>query len=226
MDLSTPDLIALLAGTMLALVVGTAIRDRLRHRPRRTHSAADAYLTAAGPPSSALPYGVPTSLRLIVAAGALAAAIAAGASLGTHNDQTNRNRSDAALANLQRCNTVVNANWRRAIDVFLLGYSVTSPHELAAISSELGLPDDPGAVKAEGRARIAASLADDARLDALERRLCPFAPGDPTRTPDTPVESATARLNAELERQTREHGTPATLPHDPDTTTTTTQEHP
>lgn len=220
--MSTTALITTAVLVVIAAMALGAARDRWRYRRDGHTTVADEYLASSGPPATASPYRTSTGLTAAIAMAAIGAAIAAGAGLGITNSQSTSNRSSAALANLNRCNTIVGANWRRAVDVFLLGYSVTSPSELRTISAELGLPDDPGAVKAEGRARIVASLADDARLDAIEHRLCPFVPGDPSKTPDTPVGSATAGLNADLEHRTRaDHGTPATLPHAPDTTTTT-----
>lgn len=188
-------LLALALAAVLA-VGGTAAASDRRERRRRARAATDELL---GQHHGDVVARAPRLLTALVAVAALAGAIGVGFAVADRSDQAAADRSDQAAANVGRCTTQVSTAWRRAIAVLLVGY--TGEDDLEALeldAAELDLPSDPAAIRAEGRARLAAALADDARLDPDDPRpICPFVVGDPDRTPADPVDSATAELDAQ-----------------------------
>lgn len=147
-----------------------------------------------GPHAMKIPWPLRAALAILIIFGA----VGTGLQIANASDQSNRDRSSSASANLSRCQSVVNANWRKAVAVLLVGYTTDGPVIDPATSVRLHLPRDVERVKAIGRLRITAALEDDARIDDESDRICPFVPSDPGRTPDAPVRSATAALERRL----------------------------
>jgi hypothetical protein len=197
-DLDVATLIGLLAGGALLVILFGNHLDRRATR-QRARAATDELLGGATPEAH-----TPRALTAAVIAAALFGAIASGYAMAGRNDTAEANRAGAASANLARCQDAVATGWRRGIAVLIVGYATEPgapdelPAELADIATELDLPNPLAGIREEGRRRIIAALADDARLADVTDRICPYTPGDPDATPDEPIRSATEALEDEL----------------------------
>lgn len=213
--------LAIPIGGLLTVVLVTLLAAGAADRRAARRRAESAATRVLGDDADHAPR-TPRTLVALVALATLFGALASGYLIAARSDDAAQDDQAKASANLLRCQSTVATGWRKGIAVLLIGYTAGGdsdatelPDELRVTAAELDLPPTLDGIRAEGRARIIAALADDARLADVTDRICPYVPGDPARTPDQPVRSATTALEDEL---AADASTTTTAPPSPTTT--------